>query len=128
MSTWSIYLISNGTRTYIGSTTNIKRRLRQHNCELVGGAKATRRSSSPWKMVCYISGFENRSVACRWERILKCRARGLLNRLRAFNDLAKYAICPTKGNLPHYLPPPNLKFEMENNDTQTVRPAAIQRE
>lgn len=84
---WSVYLLSNGSRTYIGSTTDVTRRLRQHNGEIVGGARSTR-GKGPWKIVCWISGFENRSVACRWERIIKCRARGLAPRTEAMEMLA----------------------------------------
>ena len=33
---------NNKTKYYIGYTNNPCRRIRQHNCELVGGAKATK--------------------------------------------------------------------------------------
>lgn len=93
--TWHVYLLHSGNRTYIGSTTNPQRRLRQHNGEIVGGARSTR-SGRPWAHVLWISGFENRSVACRWERILKCRARGLLKRKKAFLELFLFQRCPQK--------------------------------
>lgn len=91
-STWSIYLITNGKRTYIGSTTNVRRRLRQHNGEIVGGARSTR--GHKWTLVAVVEGFPNRSSACRWERITKCRARGLDKRRSAFMGLV-LGLCPT---------------------------------
>jgi len=44
-----------GKFTYIGITNNLQRRLRQHNGEIQGGAKATR-GKGPWRLVCYVSG------------------------------------------------------------------------
>ena len=37
------YLITSNNLTYIGTTNNLDKRLKQHNDELTGGAKATRR-------------------------------------------------------------------------------------
>jgi structure-specific endonuclease subunit SLX1 len=78
---WYIYLLKSDKRSYIGSTTDPTRRLRQHNGEIKGGARSTR--GRKWEIVSYVSGFENRSSACRWERIVKCRCRGLADRNRA---------------------------------------------
>lgn len=41
---YCVYLLKNScnNRTYLGITNNSKRRLRQHNCEIKGGAKYTR--------------------------------------------------------------------------------------
>lgn len=52
--------------TYIGFTVNPARRLRQHNGELVQGAKRTR-GKRPWEMVLLISGFECRQHARQLE-------------------------------------------------------------
>ena len=41
-----VYLLINNVhnRTYLGITNNLKRRIRQHNCEIKGGAKYTSRN------------------------------------------------------------------------------------
>lgn len=52
--------------TYIGSTVNLERRLRQHNREIVGGARATGRSSD-WKRVCHVVGFPDNHLALQFE-------------------------------------------------------------
>lgn len=50
---WSVYILRGKQGTlYTGITTDITRRLRQHNGEIAGGAKFTRRKSErPWKVV-----------------------------------------------------------------------------
>ena len=63
-----VYLLSSTTknRTYVGYTCNIKRRLRQHNGEITGGAKATR-NGRPWKMICYVKGFPDNVTGLQFE-------------------------------------------------------------
>lgn len=52
------YIIHNGQdRTYNGYTTDPRRRLRQHNGELVGGAKATR-GRGPWRFLAVLTSPE----------------------------------------------------------------------
>lgn len=82
---WSIYLLASGTRTYIGATTDVPRRIRQHDGEIRGGARSTR--GKKWILVCYLEGFQNRSEAYRWEKIIKSRCRGIRKRREAFWDL-----------------------------------------
>ena len=53
-------------RIYIGYTVNFPRRIRQHNGEIVGGAKRTRKWR-PWVPVCIIKGFYESSSALRFE-------------------------------------------------------------
>jgi predicted GIY-YIG superfamily endonuclease len=76
---WSIYLLYNPKtkRTYIGSTTDTSRRLRQHNRLIVGGARSTAKGAPDWQLIAYVTGFTGRSPACRWEKLAKLRARGL---------------------------------------------------
>ncbi|XP_009790868.1 uncharacterized protein LOC107777740 [Nicotiana tabacum] len=68
-SLWCVYLILSTNppiKTYVGVTTNFSRRLKQHNGEIKGGAKASR-SGRPWICACLIRGFEGRSEACAFE-------------------------------------------------------------
>ena len=68
-----MYLIlshkSNGSsksmKTYVGVTNDLKRRLDQHNGKKKGGAKYTR--GRKWKLVCFLSGFPDRTTALRYE-------------------------------------------------------------
>ncbi|XAR63485.1 Methionine--tRNA ligase [Bertholletia excelsa] len=66
---WSVYLILSTnapSKTYVGVTTNFSRRLKQHNGELKGGAKAAR-IGRPWVCACLIQGFKDQSEACEFE-------------------------------------------------------------
>lgn len=93
---WSVYLLWNPKykRTYIGCTTDVHRRLRQHNGEIQGGAKSTRKYSPFWTLYLVIEGFKSRSEAMRWEKILKSRARGLKQRSESFVMVGDRGICP----------------------------------
>ncbi|KAK4842588.1 hypothetical protein QYF36_024250 [Acer negundo] len=60
---WSVYLIlSTNTpiKTYVGVSTDFSRRLKHHNGELKGGAKASR-IGRPWVSACIIRGFHDQS-------------------------------------------------------------------
>ena len=53
-------LVSTNGSTYVGSTINLERRLRQHNKEIKGGAQATQikvNQGEIWKRAMHISGF-----------------------------------------------------------------------
>lgn len=64
---WACYcLVSQSGSTYIGSTVDVDRRLRQHNGEIVGGARATSRGSG-WRRVCHIVGFPDEKAALQFE-------------------------------------------------------------
>lgn len=48
---WHVYIIRNAHgRLYTGVTNNLIRRMRQHNGQIEGGAKATR-VGRPWRIV-----------------------------------------------------------------------------
>ncbi len=66
---WFCYMlqIDDGGRqkTYVGATVDPDRRLRQHNGELSGGARATH--GRHWKRVFLIGGFSEEREALRFE-------------------------------------------------------------
>jgi predicted GIY-YIG superfamily endonuclease len=80
---WYCYVIQsekNG-RSYVGCTVNTKRRLRQHNGELVGGAKSTR-GRGPWTLVGQAKVKKRgRGEAQRVEKWIK-RGRGVDGRMK----------------------------------------------
>lgn len=58
---WSLYILVSETknRTYVGVTTDLQRRVRQHNGELKGGARSTR-GHGPWKAVVEVPHLEKK--------------------------------------------------------------------
>ena len=67
---WYVYMIrmANG-QLYTGVSTDLHRRLRQHQGELVGGAKALR-GKGPLQLV-WSAPAHSRAEACQWENKLK---------------------------------------------------------
>ena len=74
MNNWSLYLLENSDnkRTYLGVTVDIKRRLRQHNGDLVGGARYTKSNKGEgiWILKTIINGL-TKSEALSYERTIK---------------------------------------------------------
>lgn len=75
---WCLYLLENDVnkKTYLGVSTNIERRLRQHNNEIKGGAKYTTNnlSNGKWILKVLVENF-TKSEALSYERILKNKRR-----------------------------------------------------
>lgn len=73
-----VYLLFNDydNTTYLGYTNNFKQRLRKHNCEIKGGARATSRIKNLGKWYCYlqIQGL-TKSEALSAERTIKNKRR-----------------------------------------------------
>lgn len=100
---WAIYLIQHDSGvTYVGATTDVKRRLRQHNGEIGGGSKYTNRKGPTWHLRSCIGGFTTKSEAYRWEALVKKRTRGLDKRLQAMVGLLS-GKCP-KGKIRYIVP------------------------
>ena len=79
---WFVYLVrcSDGS-FYAGVTTDLERRVRQHNGEIVGGANYTR-ARRPVALV-WNEVYENRSVAQRREYFVRRLSRREKQRLAA---------------------------------------------
>ena len=73
---YNLYLLKHTihNKTYLGITNNLKRRLRQHNCEIKGGAKYTSSFllDGKWEYYMIIKDL-TKSNALSYERIIKNR-------------------------------------------------------
>jgi len=58
-------LVSETGSTYVGFSTNVDHRLRQHNCEIKGGAKATH--GHTWRRILTLTGFPTQQAALQFE-------------------------------------------------------------
>ena len=84
-------LLSNTGHTYVGATVDLDHRLRQHNGEICGGAKATAKCPGGWQRLCHVaahvSGFPDWQAALQFEWAWKnwtkkCRGGALERRIR----------------------------------------------
>lgn len=93
-------------RTYVGYTTDIKRRLRQHNGEIKGGAKYTR-YGRPWECICYVIGFPDKRSAYQFEWRMHHPKRkwgkrnGINNRLKILRKVLEMEY-PTSKSISQY--------------------------
>ena len=81
MTKYFVYLLeSTNHATYVGATVDLEHRLRQHNCEIKGGARATSmkvKKGEIWKRVCHIEGFPTWSECLKFEWAWKFYSRKL---------------------------------------------------
>ena len=92
---WYVYLLqsTNGS-TYVGATVDPDRRLRQHNREIKGGARATGAKCAKgetWTRVCMVGAFEKKEALrfeWRW-KFLSRKKKGspLEKRWKALDEL-----------------------------------------
>jgi structure-specific endonuclease subunit SLX1 len=84
-SNFYVYLLeSTSHATYVGATVNLAHRLRQHNGELKGGARATTmkvNKGETWRRVCYVEGFPTWPEALKFEWAWKFYSRKLSKKL-----------------------------------------------
>ena len=62
-----VYILKSDNLSYVGMTNDFQRRFRQHNQEIKGGAKYTKKRAS-WYPICIVDGFETMKEAmqCEW--------------------------------------------------------------
>ena len=67
-----IYIIKSETtsKIYIGHTSDLERRLREHNDRKVGKRRYTRKQQGPWHFI-HFEEMDSRSEAMRREKFLK---------------------------------------------------------
>jgi len=117
-------LITNDfSNTYVGATIDLNRRLRQHNKEIKGGARATGikvEKGGTWERACYISGFPDWQATLqfewRWKQITRKIPFGkscLERRMRALKQLLSLPQSTSKA-IPfiEWTSPPEIHFEL----------------
>lgn len=119
-------LTTESEKTYVGATIDIDRRLRQHNKEISGGARATGMrvaQGESWTRICYISGIPEWKSALqiewKWKQLGRTEFRGIRNPiLRRLHSLKKLLALekPTQNSVPYECypdGPPNIVWESE---------------
>jgi structure-specific endonuclease subunit SLX1 len=121
-----VYLLESSNKsTYVGSTVNLDRRLRQHNKELVGGAVATSikvKKGEIWRRHCFVSGFPSWQAALqfewRWKQISRKLPSNMIpleRRMQALDMLLKLDRSTSKAiPFTEWETPP--KINIENNE------------
>jgi structure-specific endonuclease subunit SLX1 len=92
---WYVYLLeSSSGATYVGATVDPDRRLRQHNGELKGGARATAMKCAKgetWKRICMVGPFgkiEALRFEWRWKFVSRKQSgRPLEKRWKALQEM-----------------------------------------
>lgn len=72
---WHVYVLVSEScaASYVGITTDLERRVEQHNGELPGGARSTTRGR-PWSVAVTHGPYDTRGEALRVEhRLKRCR-------------------------------------------------------
>jgi len=121
------YLLYTDNYTYIGATIDPDRRLRQHNGEISGGAKATTMrvgQGLTWKRACYITFIPEWRTALqiewRWKQLGRTQFKHIKNPLeRRLYSLKKLLSLekPTENSIPYDAypeSPPDIIWDSED--------------
>jgi len=119
-------LYTDSGQTYIGATVDVERRLRQHNKEISGGARATGMRVEQgliWKRACYVENIpEWRSalqIEWRWKQLGRTQFKHIRNPIeRRLYSLKKLLSLekPTEKGIPYEAypsGPPNIIWDSE---------------
>jgi len=132
-----VYLLYSDNSTYVGATVDLERRLRQHNKEIKGGAKATGRKvakGETWRRICYVSGFPSWQATLqfewRWKQITRTLERDepIMRRMKALKKLINleqstskaipYNQWPSPPIIHFECPDAEYKYKIENTNIQ----------
>ena len=124
MSFYVYLLVSTQNATYVGATVDLDRRLRQHNQEIKGGARATGSKVAQgeiWTRAAHVAGFPDWPAALqfewRWKQLsrkLPAKMFPLERRIKALHELLKLERPTTKAMAyTEWLAPLQVIIEME---------------
>ena len=118
MSYYCYLLYTNKKHTYVGATIDIDHRLRQHNGELVGGAKYTKiqiQKGLSWNRICYLTNIpEWRSalqIEWKWKQLGRTEYKNIRDPIhRRLHSLKKLLSLekPTLTSIPYDAYPSGL--------------------
>jgi predicted GIY-YIG superfamily endonuclease len=124
-------LVCDDGSTYVGATVDLNRRLRQHNKELVGGARATGRKIDKgqiWQRHCYVSGFPDWQATLqfewRWKQISRTFPRNMIpleRRMAALDKLLTLERSTSKAKPYSEWPSPpivHIENEVKENEVK----------
>ncbi len=116
-----VYLLYCDNSTYVGATVDLDRRLRQHNKEISGGAKATGKKiakGKTWERICYVAGFPDWQSTLqfewRWKQITRTLEKDepITRRMKALKKLIGLEQSTTKAKpFKEWPSPPVIHFE-----------------
>ena len=99
---WFCYMLVTAdggkSKTYVGATVDPDHRLRQHNGELKGGAKATH--GRRWIRKYLIGGFTDERTALQFEWWWKKHTRDLIGKRMPFLECRDHALSLNLANYP----------------------------
>jgi predicted GIY-YIG superfamily endonuclease len=118
-----VYILKSDNLSYVGMTNDFTRRFRQHNGDLKGGAKYTKKRKF-WYPICIIDGFETMKEAMQCEWRLKRGKGGPYGRINYLNDFimnhetwtSKSPVIKTQ-NLIYYIDNDFNEIFIKNNNT-----------
>lgn len=124
------YMLYTEGQTYIGATVDPDRRLRQHNKEISGGARATGikvAQGLTWKRACYLKNIpEWRSalqIEWRWKQLGRTQCKHIRNpierRLRSLKMLLSLEK-PTSSAIPYDAYPTRLEIVWDSEELKQM--------
>lgn len=123
------YIIGSKKLTYCGYSNDMRRRLRQHNGLIKGGAKYTSRAG-PWRILALVRGFRSQKEGLQFEYAVKhakkCGKRGIEKRKRSLLYVLEKEKWTRNAPLAHTVPlkvyifEKSMKFKCKDKTHVTI--------